>query len=66
MTVKQLMADLAKMPPDAKVRLSIGNPEDTAWTDEVQQVDILPGGKVTVRGWVSSDNDGAFAPWSAK
>ncbi len=70
MTVKQLMDELAKMPPDAEVEIQIGDPNDTAYTNEVvhvgeQAVNGAKNGRVEIRGWVSSDSDEAFSPWSS-
>lgn len=62
MTVEELIAELQKCNPAAKVSLSIGNPKDTAFTDEVS---VRAGAdEVVVDGWVSSDNEEACAPWA--
>lgn len=63
MTVGELIEELSKMPKDAPVSVSVGDPKDTAFTDEVS-VRQGDGGQVVVDGWVSSDNENACAPWS--
>ena len=62
-TGRELAAELMKN-PDQEVELSIGNPKDTAYTNEIQKVELSEEGRLVVRGWVSSDNEGAFAPWA--
>jgi len=70
MTVKQLMEKLTGLPPDAEVELQIGDPNDTAYTNEIvnvgeQLVNGAKNGRVEIRGWISSDNDEAWSPWSS-
>jgi len=62
MTVAELVALLQAMPQGALVSLAVADPKDTAYTDEVTGVDLSKEGTVSVRGWVASDNDGAFSP----
>jgi len=40
MTVKELMAKLKKANPKAIVKLSIGDPKDSAFTNEILRVDV--------------------------
>jgi len=63
MTVLELIARLQKLDPNLEVRLSIGNPKDTAFTNDVTDVEVQ-GGSCTIEGWVASDNEEAWAPWS--
>lgn len=54
------------MPKDAPVRVLIQNPKDSAWTSDVT-VNLATsdaGRRVTIRGWVASDDRDAFAPWA--
>lgn len=62
MTVGELIAELSKMPQDTLVEVSVSNPKDTAYSDDVS-VKLGEGG-VTLDGWVASDNDNACAPWA--
>lgn len=64
MTVKELIAQLAKMPDSAEVMLRIGNPKDAAYTNDMADVSLKDNGQVVLDGWVASDNEEAFAPWS--
>lgn len=64
LTVKELIEQLQTMPEGARIRLSVGNPKDSAYTNEIIEVTDDDDGSVTIRGWVSSDNDNAFAPWA--
>lgn len=61
MTVKELMAELKKANPDAIVKLSIGNPKDSAFTDEIMRVTVNKA-SVEIDGWVASDNEEAYLP----
>jgi hypothetical protein len=61
MTVAELIAELQKQNPEATVSMSIGDPKDTAYTDDVSVRATEDG--VKIDGWVSSDNEEAFAPW---
>jgi hypothetical protein len=65
MLVRDLIAALQKMPQDKEVQLSIGDAEDTAFTNELQEVREHEG-YVSINGWVSSDNNNACAPWSCQ
>ena len=65
MLVHELIAKLQAMPQDKEVQLSIGDPEDTAYTNEIQEVREHEG-YVSVSGWCSSDNEEACAPWSCR
>ena len=57
MTVAVLIAELGKADPESEVTMSIGNPKDTAYTDDVWCE--VTDGKAKVVGWVASDNDAA-------
>jgi hypothetical protein len=59
MTVAELIESLQKLDPNMKVTLSIRDPQDSAYTDAVS---VEPDGSLV--GWVASDNEEAFAPWS--
>ena len=63
LTVKQLIAKLAKLDQNARVLLSIADPNDTAYTNYILDVTVDTDG-VTIEGWVASDNKKAFAPWA--
>jgi hypothetical protein len=63
MTVEELLAAFKGEDPKSLVRLSIGNPKDTCFTNEVTAVEVEEG-TCTIRGWVASDNEEACAPWS--
>ena len=63
MKVHELIAALRAYPPQADVLLKIGDPQDTAFTNDVA-VEPIVNGTVTLAGWVSSDNEDACAPWS--
>lgn len=65
MLVRDLIAKLKEMPEDKEVQLSIGDAEDTAFTNEIQEVREHEG-YVSVNGWVASDNGAACAPWNCK
>ncbi len=69
MTKAELVRLLRKYPDDAKVRVSVSDADDTAFTDEVADLvenATADGPTVTIRGWVRSENEGACAPWSCK
>lgn len=69
MTVGELIKELQNLDPNAPVDVSIGNPKDSAYTNEVM-VFLRKVGEgvetphVEIHGWVSSDNEDAFAPWA--
>lgn len=64
MKVKDAIAELMKADPEAELTVSIGDPKDTAYTDDVS-LEVTAGGRaVQLRGWVASDNEEAFAPWA--
>jgi hypothetical protein len=65
MLVRDLIAKLKEMPEDKEVQLSIGDAEDTAYTNEIQEV-REHAGYVSINGWVASDDETACAPWSCK
>ena len=60
MKVAELIAELRKADPESEVTMMIGNPNDTAYTDDVR-CDVTDG-IVEIVGWVASDNDAAFFP----
>jgi hypothetical protein len=60
LTVEELVEMLEGMPPTAQVTLHIGNPKDSAFTDEIEV--RQDGDKVEVYGWVASDNEEAYMP----
>jgi hypothetical protein len=60
-----MIAVLQKLPQDKELQLSIGDSEDTAYTNEIQAV-REHNGYVSLNGWVSSDNENACAPWSCR
>jgi hypothetical protein len=62
MTVAELIEELSRMPKDAPVRVSVGDPKDTAFTDDLSV--RLSDGEVVVDGWVDSENENACAPWA--
>lgn len=62
MLVKEMIEALQKADPEAEVTMSIGNPKDTAYTDDVSCEVTAEGKAVQVRGWVASDNEEAWFP----
>jgi hypothetical protein len=58
MTAAELIAKLQTLPPETVLELNIGDPNDSAYTDDFD----LDG--TVLRGWVSSDNEDHFAPWA--
>ncbi len=62
MTVKELIEALSHLNPDATVSINVSNPKDSAYTDNL----TVTGrdGEAHIDGWVDSDNENAFAPWS--
>ena len=58
MTKKELLAALAQYPDDHEIVVLIGDPKDTAFTNDVSVDNV---GRLV--GWVATDNDRAFAPW---
>jgi hypothetical protein len=68
MTVKELIERLLQQPQSAKVRLSIANPKDTAYTNEIIEISReKTTGMVSIEGWVSFDNsEEAHAPWASE
>ncbi len=62
MKTAELIALLQNLPQDAEIELDIGNPKDSAWTDDVQEVKLDSKGKVRISGWVASDNKNAHMP----
>lgn len=63
MRVRDLITALQNLPPEMEVQLSIGDAEDTAYTNEIQEVREHKA-YVSINGWVSSDNEDACAPWN--
>ena len=62
-----MIAELQKLDPNGTLVLSIGDADDTAFTRDVVAVEEeaeTAGKVVTIRGWVSSDDLDACAPWS--
>ena len=55
MTVKELIAKLQKQNPDADITVAVGWAEDTAISDEGEDlsVDNAGDGTVTIEGWMS-------------
>jgi hypothetical protein len=66
MLVEEMIALLQKQDPKARLVLSIGDPDDTAFTSDVSvdEETEKAGNVVTIRGWVASDDLDACAPWS--
>lgn len=62
MMVADLIGALQRMDPAAKVVVSVADPKDTAYTDDVDAE--ARDGECRISGWVASDNEGACAPWS--
>ena len=61
MTAAELIAALSLLPPETVISLDVGDPKDSAYTDE-----ILSCEDGVIRGWISSDNEAAFAPWAER
>jgi hypothetical protein len=61
MTSHELARKLLEL-PDVPVRLSVADPKDAAYTDDVSVK--VKDKRVVVAGWVSNDNPEACAPWS--
>ncbi len=61
MNVKQLIEELSKYDPNAKISLNVSDPKDSAYTDDVKVT--RRDGEVHIDGWVATDNENAFAPW---
>lgn len=61
MKVKEMIAELQKADPEAGLTMSIGNPKDTAYTDDIS-VNVSAQGECSIVGWVSSDNEEAWFP----
>ena len=63
-TVADLLLALRVLDPKCRVTLAIANANDTAFTDDLELVFKEDTGAVQLRGWVASDNEAAFAPWT--
>lgn len=64
MKVSELIAQLQKLPQDARIELNISGPADAAYTKEITNVQLLLDATPTVeiRGWVASDDEDAYMP----
>jgi hypothetical protein len=62
MTVSEMIELLQSADPNSQVTMTIRDPKDAAFTDDVSVV--FASDNVTVVGWVASDNEEACAPWS--
>lgn len=60
MIVAHLIEELQKLDPDMKVTMSIGGPQDSAYTDHIS-VEVHDN-ECVIDGWAASDNPEAFFP----
>lgn len=65
MTVKKLIANLQKCSPKSIVEIKIADGKDTAFTRAEIKVEEKDG-VTQIRGFIWSDDDEAFSPWSSE
>ncbi len=63
MTVRELIEQLSNLNLDAIVTVSVGDPKDTAFSDDLSLRVDIEDSTVDIGGWVASDNENACAPW---